>query len=499
MSLFEDELKKYAPGMPKKSMQVLEAEYGSCAGFCTGLDVFARVLLSDQLPKNTPVFGEPWKSIYTDTVRIFQQGGGTLTLNDAMYDAIDLNKRPIIALSDAIIKRQSIIAQSMALKGSKRTSDDYKAQLNLLGYDIRLNLAGNKIEVNGESITDITESIIENAMFDAGYTKTKMIENCINELAQENEFHPIKDYLNSLTWDGKPYIEKLAKYFIPRSSGLFPIVLRKWLIGAIARVMDGDQNPMLVLEGPQGCGKSTFSKWLCPDVRYHKESNIDPDNKDHRIATSEIWIWEVGELGSTTKKADREALKNFLTTDIFTERPAYGRHNQTYKAMASFIGTVNNENGFLNDPTGSRRFWVMGIDGINFDYYNDLDPNDIWAEAMAAYKAGEGHDLDKQQKESIEEIADEYRIINSTEEAIKKWFVISDPLNVSWFTDFNTIREILQDPGRGNLSSRDTSDVKIASALKALGLYSDRQYVAQTAIGHNKKILARGYVGIKPL
>lgn len=499
MSQFEDELKKYAPGMPKKSMQTLEAEYGNCAGFCTGLDVFVQVLLSNQLPKNTPAFGEPWKSIYLDTVRIFQAGGGTLTLSDAQYDAIDLNGRPNTALNDAITKRQTAIAQAMALKGSKKTSDDYKTQLSILGYEIRLNLAGNKIEVNGELQNKFVDSNIRMAMKDTGFTSTEMIEDCVNSLAKDNEYHPIQDYLNSLKWDGIPRIEKLAGYFDAHYKGLFPMILRKWLIGAIAKVFDKEQNPMLVFEGKQGLGKDTFARWLCPKEEYFKEGSIDPDNKDHRIATSEIWIWEVGELGSTTRKADREALKNFLTTRTFIEREVYGRHNQPYVAMASFIGSVNNESGFLNDPTGSRRFWVMPIDHINWDYSKDIDVNDIWAEAMAAFTAGEDHNLDDNLKRSMEEIADQYKVLDSTEEAIKKCFYI-DPKDVSLFTDFNTIRNILKDPQKGDLQGHDLSSQRIAAAMTALGLYADRQYITVSKPGLKAvRQRVRGYVGIEPL
>ena len=499
MSFFEDELKNYAPGMPKKSMQILEAEYGNCTGFCIGLDVFSKILLSDALPKNIPAFGEPWKSIYADTVQIYQAGGGTLTLNDAQYDACAMNNRPNIALNDAITKRQTAIAQAMPLKGSKKTSDDYKTQLSMLGYDIKLNLAGNKIEINGELQNKFVDSEIRNAMKDSGFRSTEMIQDCINSLAKNNEYHPIQNYLNSLKWDGVPRIESLAKYFHAHYNGLFPIILRKWLIGSIVRIFNREQNSMLVFEGKQGLGKDTFARWLCPIEGYFKEGSIDPDNKDHRIATSEIWIWEVGELGSTTRKADREALKNFLTTRTFIEREVYGRHNQPYTAMASFIGSVNNENGFLNDPTGSRRFWVMPIDYIDWDYSKDIDVNDIWAEAMAAFIAGEDHNLDDHTKNSMEIIAEDYKVLDATEEAIRKWFYIN-PNDVSLFTDFNTIRNILKDPQKGDLQGHDLSSQKIAAAMTAIGLYSDRKYITVTKIGHAPvKQQVRGYVGLTPL
>lgn len=496
MTVFADELRQIAPNVSQGCIATLEAAYGSNPGFCAGLDIFARIVQQNQLPKQIPAFGEPWKSIYLDTVQEIQSKG--LQLKDAYQTALTLNDRPTLELYDAIVCRKEELDKKGQISKDK-TMEDYQAMLKMLGYDLRLNLAGMHIEVNGHTVTDYDDSEIRMKMEDAGFGVKQRITDAIMTSAKAAEYHPIKDYLNGLKWDGIPRIEKLAGYFYAKEAGVFPKILRKWLIGAIAKVMDSSQNPMLVLEGPQGCGKGTFTAWLCPDARYHKESNIDPDNKDHRIAASEVWIWEVGELGSTTKRSDREALKSFLTTSVFTERAAYGRYNQQYTAMASFIGTVNDENGFLNDPTGSRRFWVLGIDGINWKYSEDLNPDDIWAEAMAAWRSGETNALDDQLKAAMEDIAEEYRVINSTEEAIKKWFIITDPIDVSVFTDFNTIREILQDPAKGNLTGNNVSDVKIASALKALGLYSDRQWVQQTALGVNKKIRTRGYVGIKPL
>ena len=94
-------------------------------------------------------------------------------------------------------------------------------------------------------------------------------------------------------------------------------------------------------------------------------------------------------------------------------------------------------------------------------------------------------------------MAEDYRMVNSVEEAIKKWFDLTGDPND--FLDFNSIRSVLIDPSKANLGLRDASDVKIATALKALGVERTRQYVTQTAIGHNKKIRLRGYVGIKVL
>ena len=500
---FADELRACAPGLPQTAVTALESAYGHSTGFCAGLDIFARLWDKNAILPQIPAFSEPWKSLYSDILSEIQNKGKTF--RDALYGVLMTATRPAwFELHNAIIVRKDEIDR-IGKNTHGKSLTDYQAELLMLGYDLRLNLCGMHIEVNGHSVTDYDDSEIRMQMEDNGFKIRQRITDAIMITAKQNEYHPIKDYLNGLKWDGISRIQQLAQYFTlkdelqkePKYVSLFSSMLRKWLIGAIARIMDGDQNPMLVLEGPQGIGKSTFAKWLCPDPKYHKESGIDPDNKDHRIATSEVWIWEVGELGSTTKKADREALKSFLTTKTFTERAAYGKYNQPYRAMASFIGTVNDENGFLNDPTGSRRFWTIGIKSIDYKYADALSIDDIWAEAMHAYKNGESHDLDLVQKQRVDELAEDYRMVNSTEEAIKKYFDITG--NQNDFLDFNTIRSVLVDPNQGNLNARDASDVKIASALKALGLERTRQYISQQALGHNKLIQVRGYIGIKTI
>lgn len=126
---------------------------------------------------------------------------------------------------------------------------------------------------------------------------------------------------------------------------------------------------------------------------YFIEAPINTDDKDSEIRLISAWIWEVSELGATTRKADYEALKAFLTTRKVTVRKPYGRHDISKPALASFIGTINNSSGIFSDPTGSRRFLVSKIEEINWDYSVSIDPTDVWAEAMAAYLAGESWKL----------------------------------------------------------------------------------------------------------
>ena len=311
-----------------------------------------------------------------------------------------------------------------------------------------------------------------------------------------NQYHPIRDYLSGLLWDGDNTIEKLSSYFDAVYKPIWPTILRKWLIGAVDRVMTGAQNPMLVMDGPQGCGKSYFARWLCPMPRYFREGPIDPTSRDDKIAAAETWIWEVAELGSTTRKADREALKSFLTTKTFTARASYGHNNQQYEVISSFLGTVNDEAGFLDDPTGNRRFWVVKLDGINPAYSKEINPESIWAEAYAAWANGESHELEENERITMQDIADEYKVVNATEEALKKCFIIdpNDPKLAGNFVSFNEIRNILSD----NLSGQDLSDRKITAALKNLGLEGARKRIPLKPGVYSTQAV-RGYLGLEIL
>ncbi len=111
------------------------------------------------------------------------------------------------------------------------------------------------------------------------------------------------------------------------------------------------------------------------------DSGISPDEKDCSLLALRAWTWEISELGATTRRADVEALKAFLSREQFTVRPAYGHYEIVKPALASFIGTVNNSTGIFSDPTGSRRFWAMTITRLDWSYSEHMDVHEVWAEA----------------------------------------------------------------------------------------------------------------------
>lgn len=322
------------------------------------------------------------------------------------------------------------------------SSVNYLTGLTQLGYEFRYNEVTDRVEVNNQPISDVIEAQIRTRMRDQGYTRMREVEDTYLAHAWEHRYHPIRDYLTGLVWDGQPNIERLASHFTDRH-GMFPVFLRRWLIGAVAKAFGRTQTFMLVMAGEQGTGKSFFADWLCPaELKTYKvESAIDTNNKDiwRRLVTH--WIWEVGEFGQVVRRSDREALKDFISRLDVTVRPPYGKHDITRPALASLLATVNNEGpGFLgNDSSGSRRFATVDV---QIDWgYTALNLSQIWAEAYTAYQAGESWELSQSEREQQAEINEEYEMESGVEGFLLKYYDL-DPNGQNWETGVNIIQEL---------------------------------------------------------
>lgn len=322
------------------------------------------------------------------------------------------------------------------------STSDYLRDLAGLGYTFKYNEVTDRIEVNDEPITDMLQAQIRTRMRDMRHKRMTEVEDAYTAHAWTNRYHPIRDYLTALTWDGQPNIDKLASHFTDRH-GMFTIYLRRWLIGAVAKTFGRTQNFMLVVSGTQRIGKSYFAGWLCPSALsgYHVEGAIDTDDKDTWRRLSNNWIWEVGEFGATTRRADREALKDFISRLDVTIRLPYGKHDITKPALASLIGTINNEGaGFLNDSSGSRRFGVVEFTAIDWGY-SLLDVDQIWAEAWTAYQAGEQWELTTAERDKQATINEEYEMESGLEGFLRKYYDLN-PAGNNWEAGINIIQEL---------------------------------------------------------
>jgi predicted P-loop ATPase len=361
------------------------------------------------------------------------------------------------------------------------------ATLKHLGYKFRLNVLTDRVEVNGEPANDVTWAAIRSEARDRGYKNASQVMDAVTWEASKHPFHPVKDYFQSqMGWDGTPFIEQLASYFTD-TDGNFPWLIEKWLIGSVSKIFSGGmaQNPMLVLDGRQNLGKSDFVQWLCAETlrRDHFfEGAINPEDKDDHIKLMNIWIWEVMELGLTLRKQDREALKAFITLRQVTARKPYGREPIIKPAMASFIGTINSEGGFLTDPTGARRFRPCTLVRIDWNYATDIFQGDIWAEAYAKYLMGDTYKLTPDEYTKLQPVRERYQLIDPMEEQLLKFFHITPQDDTQWMSSMDILTHLGQPLTRSNT-------MMLSVAANKLGLRKGRS----VTLGGRQN----GYFGIR--
>lgn len=205
-------------------------------------------------------------------------------------------------------------------------------------------------------------------------------------------YHPVREYLNSLRWDGIKRVDALLiDYLGAEDNSYTRTVMRKHMAAAVARVMRPGikYDYMIVLSGPQGIGKSTFVRILGGE--WYNDSLTTVSGKEAYEQLQGSWLLEMGEM-TATKKADIEAVKMFLSKNEDIYRVAYGKRVSRFPRQCVFFGSSNDKD-FLRDKTGNRRFWPVDV-GVN-EFKNSVfekleqERNQIWAEAADIYKKGE--------------------------------------------------------------------------------------------------------------
>jgi hypothetical protein len=214
------------------------------------------------------------------------------------------------------------------------------------------------------------------------------LRDAVDAAAMAHSHSSLADWLDTLAWDGTARIHRwLIDYLAANDDPVSRAVGRMWLISAIARAYDpGCQaDHVLVLEGGQGVGKSTAAAVLAGE---HYLSTMGSISDETRAASAlrGRWIVEIGELDAI-RGARATQVKDFLTRRTDTFRPAYAHHEQTFRRQCVFIATTN-DSQYLQDPTGARRFWPVYVAGLQRDALV-RDRDQLWAEAIHLYRAGE--------------------------------------------------------------------------------------------------------------
>ena len=302
------------------------------------------------------------------------------------------------------IEREALKAERERLKAELKANEACQLSQNIAAikadfYDrFRLNLLTQDVELDGK-IFDIDRARIMFASeLDIEINKNDACD-VIADIADENSYHPIYDYLESLNSDvDTAILDDLAKKSFGVSNPLYEVFLKKTLIAAVARIYapfekNDSKEPtakvdhVLCLVGKQGAKKSSFFEALAGEEFFTDNLDKELSSKDNLMRLHRKWICEIGEIDRVTNSKYEGDLKNFITIKTDLMRFPYRRSLKVLPRQFLFVGSSNRED-FLTDPTGDRRYWLLRTaDRIDCAFIR-ANRDRIWAAAVSLYKSG---------------------------------------------------------------------------------------------------------------
>lgn len=302
--------------------------------------------------------------------------------DDSWQKALELDKQGKV--KDTLTNIALIIRHDPQLKGI--VYNEFKSMVDVTG-----DLPWKQVKP-GWGDTDISCAKLYFERVYGIWSPTKFKDALLAVVSAERLYHPIKEYFETLEWDGTERLDTLLiDYLGAEDTQYVRSVTRKTLTAAVARVYEPGIkfDSILVLNGPQGIGKSTLFALL--GKQWYSDSLSISDMKDKTAAEKlqGYWILELGELAGI-KKVDVETVKSFVTRTDDKFRQSYGVAVESHPRSCIIVGSTNSEGGFLRDITGNRRFWPVHVTGGGKHHPWELqDVDQIWAEAIERYRAGE--------------------------------------------------------------------------------------------------------------
>ncbi|WP_186122873.1 VapE domain-containing protein [Burkholderia gladioli] len=254
------------------------------------------------------------------------------------------------------------------------------------------------------------------------------VKSFLLTIGDDNPVNPVTDFISSKPWDGRTRFADLLASVGTRPSydrELFALLLRRWLISAVAAAARPSgfwSKGVLVFQGAQSLGKTAWFRSLLPETLrdlLKVDATINPDNKDSIISAVSHFLVELGELDGTLRKADIARLKGFISQDVDQFRRPYGITEEKFQRRTVFFASVN-PSEFLADPTGNGRWWTVPVISVNPEH--GIDTQQLWAEAFTWYEGGERWWLDRDEEARLEAVNDQHQQTSSVHELINTWY-----------------------------------------------------------------------------
>ena len=344
---------------------------------------------------------------------------------------------------------------------------------------LRFNRLTQKIELDGEVLQHLEwERIyyIEETNQSVG---VDLFCNVLQVIASENAYHPVIEYLDSISKDGgNPDIfNGIASRYFGVDNPLYDVYIKKWMTSAVARAYEPGckADCALFLQGGQGAGKSTFFEVLASKGFFNDNLNNTKNNKDEILLVHQYWIHEWSELETAFKKKDIAEVKAFLARNRDSVRPPYQRSVIDMPRAAVFCGSTNQQE-FLSDDTGERRYWIIPVNKeVDLDLLKQ-ERDQLWAAAVELYRRGAHWWLNDAEEKASKALSARFKSLDPWYDQIDAWVngkeyvIVNDILTLSLDFDINKINR--------------TEQRRVSSVLTSLGWHSGQKKVN----GRNKKV-----------
>jgi hypothetical protein len=267
----------------------------------------------------------------------------------------------------------------------------------------------------------------------------------VRQIAEERRFHPVRDYLRALKWDGTLRLPNLANRILGTDEPLHARMMIAWFAQAAARAIRPGckADAALVLVGPQGFYKSTFFSTLAGN--FFSDTKMDISSRDGLMQLASAWIYEWSELENVTSRKQAAEVKAFITSQSDTFRPPFGKATVTHPRSSVIVGSTN-EDQFLNDQTGSRRFWCIPVERRIAEEslrYLQSFRDQLWAEAVVNVDSNYQAYLTVEEEQRREFLAEAFQVTDAWFHPIAEWLETQEAARTCHQRGWLTVGDLL--------------------------------------------------------